>query len=243
MRPVARRLTAHGYEVFNVDYPSTTAPIPVLAAGIATRLALVSTMFAAALWPARGAAQDAACSVGYSVVTERVTADRFIACPASGGERRLAATVLYRGRAGWVKRPGRGTGLGGGEGLVGDNATTAAAGRELRTRGVSSFGGGAHYDPAGRTLWVLGRAFSLGDTRGGAPTALVVLVDRVDSVGGPPVVAGTARIAATLPPELQNPSARLALAAADPATPRRSSLEAFAEMLRRSAEVRAFLTP
>lgn len=39
MRPVARRLTAHGYEVFNVDYPSTTAPIPVLAAGIATRLA------------------------------------------------------------------------------------------------------------------------------------------------------------------------------------------------------------
>ena len=39
MRPVARRLAAHGYEVFNVGYPSTTASIPVLAADVATRIA------------------------------------------------------------------------------------------------------------------------------------------------------------------------------------------------------------
>ena len=40
MRPVERRLAAHGYEVFNVDYPSTAATIPALAAGIAARLAV-----------------------------------------------------------------------------------------------------------------------------------------------------------------------------------------------------------
>ena len=39
MRPVARRLAAHGYEVFNVGYPSTTASIPVLATDVAARLA------------------------------------------------------------------------------------------------------------------------------------------------------------------------------------------------------------
>jgi len=39
MRPVERRLAAHGYEVLNVGYPSTSATIPVLAANIATRLA------------------------------------------------------------------------------------------------------------------------------------------------------------------------------------------------------------
>ena len=39
MRPVERRLVAHGYQVLNVGYPSTNAAIPVLAGDIATRLA------------------------------------------------------------------------------------------------------------------------------------------------------------------------------------------------------------
>jgi len=38
MRPVERTLRAHGYEVLNLDYPSTTATIPVLAEGVVDRL-------------------------------------------------------------------------------------------------------------------------------------------------------------------------------------------------------------
>lgn len=39
MRPVERALVARGYQVLNLDYPSTTAPIPALATTIAQRLA------------------------------------------------------------------------------------------------------------------------------------------------------------------------------------------------------------
>lgn len=39
MRPVERLLIARGFDVLNHDYPSTTATIPVLAEGIADRLA------------------------------------------------------------------------------------------------------------------------------------------------------------------------------------------------------------
>ena len=38
MRPVERLLIAHGYDVLNLDYPSTAARIPDLAAGIADRV-------------------------------------------------------------------------------------------------------------------------------------------------------------------------------------------------------------
>lgn len=74
-----------------------------------------------------------------------------------------------------------------------------AAGRSIigsTANGVPAY---AEVDRDGRRLYVCGQAFVLPPDD--SDSALVIVVDRVDSVGGPPHVMGTAWIPARMPAE------------------------------------------
>jgi hypothetical protein len=95
----------------------------------------------------------------------------------------LYYVILWRGQPGWFERPGA---------FVGASANSAWAGPWDRGhRRTVGFAGGPvswEYDEIGRVLRILGREIVL-------TTDNVVLVDRVDGVGGEAVVVGTARVA------------------------------------------------
>jgi hypothetical protein len=146
-------------------------------------------------------------------------------------QHRLTAVVLWRGQPGWRHRA----------------ASADAAHRAYRVavRAAEDAGrqflggqsGGVVYSAAfdDDSVYVLGRGYSL--PRG--DSALVIMVDRIDSVGGDPSAVGTAQIAARLPAEFWSKQWRSGdtLFIILPHEPERILLET----LRRSPQLREFL--
>jgi hypothetical protein len=95
----------------------------------------------------------------------------------------LSYVILWRGQPGWFEQRGA---------FVGPSANSAWAGPRARGhRRTVAFAAGTvswEYDEIGRVLRILSRDIVLTDDN-------VVLVDRVDGVGGGPMVVGTARVA------------------------------------------------
>ncbi len=131
-------------------------------------------------------------------LTSRVECGYLARDSGSGATERhwLVALVLWRGQAGWHQRQQRRA-----EASRASSAVRAAV-RATEDAGRQFLGGqsggsvyAAAYDDD--SLYVLGRSYLLpsGDS------ALVVMVDRVDSAGGAPTVLGTANIDARLAPE------------------------------------------
>lgn len=102
---------------------------------------------------------------------------------------RLRAVVLFRGQAGWKHSYGDSASRAAGQ------ARWATASREStrarRMGGGSITAGGVvlwvETDYERRRLWAEGQSFDLPER----DSALVVLVDRIDRAGGPPIIAGT----------------------------------------------------
>ena len=105
----------------------------------------------------------------------------------------LTAVVLWRGQPGWRDR------------IVSSEAAhrpyrlAARAAEDAGRQFVGGQSGGVVYSAAfdDDSLYVLGRSYPLphGDS------ALVIMVDRIDSVGGDPSILATANITASLPAE------------------------------------------
>ena len=120
--------------------------------------------------------------------------------PASGRRAWLQLAILWRGQPAWRAV------------AYDDSIATRSAEREYQRRGLDAIavGGqwagtqvgrvvfGAIYDPGGRWVQILGKRWTLppGDS------ALVVLVDRIDSVGGPPMIVEGLFIESSLPANL-----------------------------------------
>jgi hypothetical protein len=164
---------------------------PVLRTAVTLLLTTTTTLL-----PAQGSGY----STGSIELSPRVSTSYLSASlrEASRETRWLQFVVLWRGQSGWS---------GGRRGL--DTATLRRAQAEYNTARkaalardglfVGGQSGGVAYtaeaDSARRTLTVLGQRFSI--PRG--DSALIVMVDRIDGVGGDPIVAATRVVESRLP--------------------------------------------
>jgi hypothetical protein len=145
--------------------------------------------------------------------------------------------ILWRGQPGWQSAS------------AANDADQAAALREyeaarvaavVANRGFFGSGGAAPYwgeiDNRNQRLYLLGQEFAL-PPRG---SALVVLIDRIDRVGGAPIVIGSAVIDGQLPPEVRS---RTWTSGDTTFTirPSRSGTDAFLETLKQDPAIAAFL--
>jgi hypothetical protein len=158
--------------------------------------------------PAWGAAQNDSfvpkygCENGGFDLSPRVHIDYSTSCTDSLGSQQvwLRLAILWRGQPAW--RP-----------LARDDTvSTTSAAREFHRRALDALAAGGQWngsqigtlvygsihDPGGTWVEILGQRWAVPQR----DSALVVLVDRVDSVGGPPFVLEAQRISSMLPSDI-----------------------------------------
>ena len=117
--------------------------------------------------------------------------------------RRLATAVLWRGRPGWANRATVG------KGTASQRAAQHAFEQQMAAAekaGSTSSGGGvsgslcyfADYNENKHVLHVLGNEYRVP----AADSVIVVMVDRIDGIGGRPTVFGVAYLTEQVPPEV-----------------------------------------
>lgn len=145
--------------------------------------------------------------------------------------------LLWRGQPGWQSNAGF------------TPAERIAAERQYNDARIAAYaanraffgGGGAHpywaeIDRPGKRLYALGQEFVIPE-RG---SALVVLLDRMDGVGGPPVVIGSAVVDGLLPSDVM-PKTWTSGDTTFTVRPSRTALDVFLESLKQDPVVAAFL--
>jgi len=146
--------------------------------------------------------------------------------------------ILWRGQAGWTS------------GRMLDPVASAEGQRAYKQAQLAAaaadrsfFGGGGatpywgEIDRQSRRLYLLGQEYAIP----GRDSALVVLIDRIDNVGGPAVVIGAAVVDGRLPPEVDTKT----WVSGDTTfmvRPSRSAVEVFLGMLKEDAVIAAFLS-
>jgi hypothetical protein len=206
----------------------------------ATFCRLFVALCASGLAATAGAQMSSGSSGGGMSLSSRVTISYQQANVDSAGKRMdwMQFVILWRGQPGWES----------GRAL---NETQRAAGRRAYEQARiaaavadrSFLGGGgaipfwAELDRTARRLYVLGREFEIPE-RG---SALVVIIDRIDEIGGPPTVVGSAVIDGQLPEEVRSKT----WTSGDTTfmvRPSKSGIDAFLETLKQDPVVAAFLS-
>ncbi|MGH9885827.1 MAG: hypothetical protein ACREBE_09880, partial [bacterium] len=114
----------------------------------------------------------------------------------------MSYVVLWRGQAGW------GTPRSGNPAVAAEMArqqmeaqlAVMAADRVFMGGSNGSISYGSEIDRRGSRLYLLGQEYAIPER----DSALVIMIDRVDGIGGPPVVVAAAVIDGRLPPEVQS---------------------------------------
>jgi len=179
-------------------------------------------------------------SGGGMTLSSRVSIDYQEANVDSAGKRTdwMQIVVLWRGQPGWQSGAGATSVQRAAGNQVYEQARVAAA---VANRGFSGSGGPyphwTEIDRSNGRLYVLGREFDI-PPRG---SALIVIVDRVDGIGGPPMVIGSAVIDGTLPEDVRGKT----WTSGDTTfmvRPSKSGIQIFLETLRQDPVVGAFLS-
>lgn len=165
------------------------------------RLAGAMLVFGAAMAGTGPACAQSASATSFGVMEMRPRVMADLVLDHVGEWRALAAMVLWRGEPGWY-RHGQDRRRPADDSLAASRArlrlaedSAVRAGGRLWGHATPRSVYGVGLDAAAQHIHVLGRAYAL--PRG--DSAVVLVVDRTDGVGGPPVVVATVRIAGALP--------------------------------------------
>lgn len=201
---------------------------------------LLATLFVSALAVPAHAQVSGGTSGGGMMLSQRVMVSYQSANLDSAGTRSdwIQFVILWRGQPGWESDVGVNAAQRDAAKRMFDQARIAAL---TADHGFLGGGGGHPYwaeiDRQNRKISVLGREFDL-PARG---SALVVLVDRLDGIGGPTTVIGSAVVDGQLGPEVRTKTWRSGDTTFT-VSPSKSGIDVFLETLKEDPLIAAFLS-